>query len=127
MHELASIRNVEYSRIVNSPLRLFKAQIFQALAHPTRVAVVEALRDGELSAGALLATLEVEQANLSQHLAVLRAKQVVLSRKDGNQVLYTLRDPVLVEVLDLLKQYFNSQLAESVALLGEMNAHEQRP
>ncbi len=112
---------------MNSSLRLFKAQIFQALAHPTRVAVVEALRDGELSAGALLATLEVEQANLSQHLAVLRAKQVVVSRKDGNQVLYTLRDPVLVQVLDLLKQYFNSQLAESIALLGEMNANEQRP
>lgn len=110
---------------MNSPLRRFKAQIFQALAHPTRIAVVEALRDGEVSAGVLLARLQVEQANLSQHLAVLRAKQVVVSRKDGNQMHYTLRDPVLVQVLDLLKQYFNSHLAESIALLGEMNADEE--
>lgn len=112
---------------MKSPLRLFKAQIFQALAHPTRIAVVEALRDGEVSAGALLTMLQVEQANLSQHLAVLRAKQVVVGRKDGNQVHYTLRDPVLLQVLDLLKQYFNSHLAESVALLGAMNADEDRP
>lgn len=111
---------------MNTPLRLFKANIFQALAHPTRIAVVEALRDGEVSAGALLNTVQVEQANLSQHLAVLRAKQVVVSRKDGNQVHYTLRDPVLVQVLDLLKQYFNSHLAENIALLGEMHAAEEQ-
>ncbi len=111
---------------MNSPLRLFKAQIFQALAHPTRIAVVEALRDGEVSAGALLAQLQVEQANLSQHLAVLRAKQVVVSRKDGNQVHYTLRDPVLVQVLDLLKQYFNAHLTENIALLSEMTANEDQ-
>lgn len=111
---------------MNSPLRRFKAQIFQALAHPTRIAVVEALRDGEVSAGALLAQLQIEQANLSQHLAVLRAKHVVVSRKDGNQVHYTLRDPVLVQVLDLLKQYFNAHLAENIALLNEMSASEDQ-
>ncbi|MEP7117035.1 MAG: metalloregulator ArsR/SmtB family transcription factor [Acidobacteriota bacterium] len=110
---------------MNSPLRSFKAQIFQALAHPTRIAVVEALRDGEVSAGTLLSKLKVEQANLSQHLMVLRAKHVVVSRKEGNQVHYTLRDPVLVEVLDLLKLYFNAHLTENIALLGEMVAADE--
>jgi DNA-binding transcriptional ArsR family regulator len=105
---------------VNSPLRLFKAQVFQALAHPTRIAIVEALQDGEMSAGALVAHLRVEQANLSQHLAVLRARQVVVSRKAGNQVYYVLRDPVLLEVLDLLKQYFNAHLSATAALLDAM-------
>lgn len=105
---------------MNSPLRTFKAQVFQALGHPTRIAVVEALRDGELSAGALVAHLGVEQANLSQHLAVLRAKQIVVSRKAGNQAYYALRDPMLLQVLDLLKQYFNAHLNETVAMLGEM-------
>lgn len=111
---------------MNSPLRLFKAQIFQALAHPTRIAIVEALRDGEVSAGALLVHLNVEQANLSQHLTVLRTKQVVVSRKAGNQVYYTLRDPVLIQVLDLLKQYFNAQLQQTAAMLDEMN-HSDGP
>ncbi len=104
---------------MNTPLRQFKAQIFQALAHPTRIAIVEALREGEAAAGALLVHLPVEQANLSQHLAVLRSKQIVVSRKDGNQVYYALRDPVLIQVLDLLKQYFNSQLQQTAALLDD--------
>jgi ArsR family transcriptional regulator len=109
-----------------SELRTFKAQIFQALAHPTRIAVVDALRDGERTAGALMAELGVEQANLSQHLAILRAKHVVVSRKHGNQVYYALRDRVLTRVLDLLKKYFYAHLNETLAMLEEMNAADRR-
>jgi ArsR family transcriptional regulator len=110
---------------VNSPLRLFKAQIFQALAHPTRIAIVEHLREGEVSAGVLLSRLGVEQANLSQHLTVLRARNVVVSRKVGNQVFYSLRDPVLIAVLDLLKQYFNTHLQQTAAMLDEMHSEPE--
>jgi len=101
-------------------LRRFKAQVFQALAHPTRIAIVEALKDGELSAGALQDLLGVEQANLSQHLAVLRSRHVVVNRKVGNQVFYALRDPVLLEVLALLRGYFSAHLNETLAMLGEL-------
>lgn len=101
-------------------LRKFKAQVFQALAHPTRIAIVEALRDGELPAGTLMERLHLEQANLSQHLAVLRSKQVLVNRKAGNQVFYAVRDPVLIQVLDLLRQYFFSHLNETLAMLGEL-------
>ncbi len=112
---------------MNSALRTFKAQIFQALANPTRIAIVEALRDGEITAGALLTLLGGEQSNLSQHLAVLRAKHVVASRKSGNQVYYALRDPVLIQVLDLLKQYVSAHLNVTLAMLGEMDpAHDRR-
>jgi DNA-binding transcriptional ArsR family regulator len=105
---------------VTSELRAFKARIFQGLAHPTRIAMVEALGEGELPAGKLIAKLKLEQANASQHLAVLRARQVVVGRKKGNQVHYSLRDPVLKEVLALLKDYFYSQLSESATLLKEI-------
>jgi ArsR family transcriptional regulator len=101
-------------------LRRFKADIFQALAHPTRIAIVESLREGELGAGVLLDRLGLEQANLSQHLAILRTKQVVVSRKSGNQVYYSLRDPVLSKVLDLLRQYFYAQLNESRTMLSDL-------
>ena len=98
-------------------LRLFKAEIFQALGHPTRIAIVEALRDGEQSAGQLIGALGLEQANASQHLAVLRNKKVVRSRRDGNQVFYSLRDPVLLQVLETLRKYFHSQLSETHSLM----------
>jgi ArsR family transcriptional regulator len=105
---------------MSQELRRFKAEIFQALAHPTRIAMVEALREGEKSAGQLIEHLGLEQANASQHLAVLRAKQIVASRKEGNQVFYSLRDPVLVEVLDILKRYFYSHLSQTMSMFKEI-------
>src|SRR5580693_5700912 len=105
---------------MDTALRQFKSEIFQGLANPTRIAIVELLRDGERSAGQLIEKLGIEQANASQHLAVLRAKQIVVSRKAGNQVYYSLRDPVLKQVLDLLREYFYSQLSESATLLKEI-------
>ena len=105
-------------------LRRFKAEIFQALAHPTRIAIVEALRNGERSAGQIIDDLEVEQANASQHLAVLRAKQIVTSRKEGNQVFYSLRDPMLIEVLDIMKRYFYAQLSHTASMLKEIRSEK---
>jgi DNA-binding transcriptional ArsR family regulator len=101
-------------------LRQFKSEIFQALANPTRIAIVEALRDGEMSAGKLIEKLGIEQANASQHLSILRAKQIVVNRKVGNQVFYSIRDPALIEVLDILRRYFYSQLSQTVTMLDEV-------
>ncbi len=108
-------------------LRRFKAGIFQALAHPTRIAIVEALRNGEMSAGQIIEQLGLEQANASQHFAVLRTKQVLVNRKEGNQVFYSLRDPVLLEVLDILKRYFHSQLSETMSMLKEIRMEKGAP
>lgn len=105
---------------MSEALRRFKAEVFQALAHPTRVAIVELLRDGPLAAGRLMEQMGIEQANVSQHLSVLRAKHVVLTRKAGNQVIYSLRDPILIEVLDTMRRYFQSHLNETVATLREV-------
>jgi ArsR family transcriptional regulator len=105
---------------VTQELRRFKAEIFQALAHPTRIAIVETLGSGEMSAGQIIEELGIEQANASQHLSVLRSKQIVVNRKEGNQVFYSLRDPVLIEVLDILKRYFYSQLSQTASMLKEI-------
>jgi ArsR family transcriptional regulator len=106
-------------------LRSFKASIFQALAHPTRIAVVELLRGGELSAGAIQERVGIEQANLSQHLTVLRSRQIIVNRKEGNQVFYSLRDPMLVEVLDILRRYFRANRSQAIAMLDEAEAEAQ--
>ncbi len=103
-------------------LRQFKAEFFQALAHPTRIAILEQLRDGELAAGAIIERLGMEQANVSQHLAVLRAKQIVVNRKAGNQVFYSVRDPLIIQVLDLMRKYFHKQLSEDLSILEEVEA-----
>ena len=98
-------------------LRRFKAGVFQVLAHPTRIHIIECLRDGEQSVSAILDRIAVEPANASQHLSVLRSKGLVVSRKEGNQVFYGLRDPMLIEVLDAMRAHFRAHLEESVAML----------
>ncbi len=105
---------------MGSDLRRFKSEIFQALAHPTRIAIVELVREGELSAGQVIEKLGIEQANASQHLAILRAKHVLVNRKAGNQVFYSIRDASLIEVLDILRRYFYSQLSSTVSMLEEV-------
>lgn len=103
-------------------LRSYKASVFQALGHPTRIAIVEMLRNGELSAGVLQERLGIEQANVSQHLAILRNRQILVNRKEGNQVFYSLRSPILVEVLDLMRRYIQTSLKDTVQMLGELKA-----
>ena len=101
-------------------LRRFKAEVFRVLAHPTRIHVIETLRTSELSVGQILGRVKVEPANLSQHLSVLRSKNLVVTRKAANQVLYRLRDPLLIEVLDAMRKYFQRHFEEAIFLLEEM-------
>lgn len=102
-------------------LRRFKAEVFQVLGHPTRIHIVECLRDGELAVNELLERVGVEPANLSQHLGVLRGKDLVVKRKAGNQVWYSLRDPLLLEVLAIMRRYFQAHLAEAMAMLRQIS------
>jgi ArsR family transcriptional regulator len=110
---------------MQNTLRQFKASFFQALAHPTRIAIVEQLRGGELSAGALIEKLGIEQANASQHLAVLRAKNILIHRKAGNQVFYSVRDPLIIEVLDVMRRYFHKHMTEIVSTLKGIDKAEK--
>ena len=106
-------------------LRRFKAGVFQALGHPTRIAIVELLRDeGEIPVTRIQEQLGLEQANVSQHLAVLRVKQIVIGRKEGNQVFYSLRDRVFGRILDLMRQFFQAHLHEALAMLKDIEAEE---
>ncbi len=100
-------------------LRQFKTEIFQALAHPSRIAIVECLRDGETSVGQLCEKVGIEQANASQHLAVLRTKHIVETRKKGNQIFYRLRSPLFGDMLELMRQYFFDHMNEAMQMLKQ--------
>lgn len=107
-----------------SQVRQYKASIFQALAHPTRIQILEVLRDGELSVRAILSKVERDQANISQHLATLRQRGLVVNRKEGNQVFYSVRDPLLFQVLELMRRFSTAHLNEHMALLERFKAEE---
>jgi DNA-binding transcriptional ArsR family regulator len=103
-------------------LRRFKAGVFQVLAHPTRIHIVEELASGEQSVSTLLKSIPVEQANLSQHLSLLRSRGLVLTRRERNQVFYRLRDEMLPQVLLAMRKHFASHLEESLELLKTLES-----
>jgi ArsR family transcriptional regulator len=107
-------------------MRRFKAGVFQALAHPTRVAIVEFLSQGELFVGQICEKVGVEQANASQHLGILRNRHIVQARKAGNQTLYRLRDPAFGKVLAALREFFLAHVAETLEVLRQEQAEAEK-
>ena len=98
----------------------FKAEFFKALAHPLRIAILDALRKGELGVNELCSQLKAEQSNLSQQLGVLRNRNIVVGRKEGLNVYYSVRDTTIFRLLDVAKQIFNNQLIDVKQLLSQI-------
>src|SRR5215813_2858218 len=99
----------------------FKADFFKALAHPLRISILDALRDGELTVNEISQRFAVEQANASQQLAVLRNKNIVRARKDGASVFYSVVDPKIFALLDVARAIFNNHLLDVRATLEEID------
>jgi ArsR family transcriptional regulator len=90
----------------------FKADLFKVLSNPVRIQILDALRLGEQSVGYIADWLEIEASAVSQQLAVLRSRNLVISRKQGNYVFYSVRDPALFKVLDAALEVFNNHLVD---------------
>ena len=113
----------DYSMHVNAmPQQLanFKAEFFKALAHPVRIRILDCLRAGEKGVNELSQILQIEQANVSQQLAVLRARNIVIGRKSGSNVYYSVSDTTLFKLLDVAKKIFNNHLVGVREMLQEM-------
>jgi len=104
----------------------FKAEFFKALAHPVRIRIVDSLRGGEKGVNELSQMLRVEPANVSQQLAVLRVRNIVVGRKAGSSVFYSVSDPALFNLLDAAKEIFNNQLVGVRDMLEEMKEGRRR-
>ncbi|MGH7393319.1 MAG: ArsR/SmtB family transcription factor [Candidatus Rokuibacteriota bacterium] len=108
-------------------LQTFKAEFFKALAHPIRIRILEILRTGERSVQELQAVLGIDQAAVSQQLAVLRGRHVVTPRKEGTTVRYAVRDAAVGDLLDVARRIFNNQLAGTRTMLRELQREARRP
>lgn len=103
-----------------SDLARFKAEFFKALAHPLRIRIIDALREGEIGVNDLCERLQVEQSTLSQQLAQLRGRNIVVGRKEGQNVFYSIRDRSIFRLLDAAKEIFNNQLISVQDMLSRL-------
>lgn len=79
---------------------LAEADFMKALSHPTRLQIMELLRSGEKCVCEIYPVLNLEQANISRHLAVLKREGLLQSRKDGLKVIYWAPDQLVYQIID---------------------------
>jgi DNA-binding transcriptional ArsR family regulator len=103
-----------------TPLYVAKATLFRTLGHPARVRLLELLRDGERSVGALQEALDLDSGGTSQHLAALRRIGLVESRREGTSVYYRVADPEVFALLDVGRARIARTLQEQQVLLEEL-------
>lgn len=102
-------------------LQTFKADFFKALSNPLRIRILELLREGDKYVHELQEHMNVESAVVSQQLAILRNKNIVLGVKDGTKVMYSVKDPLLFDLLDIAKRIFNNSLNDTIQMLKDIN------
>jgi len=93
-----------------------KAELCKTFADPKRLIIIEELRQGEKAVGDLAQTLAISQAVVSRHLAILRERGVVKTRREGTNIYYSLSDPRICEACDLVHQILLNQIAKSKEL-----------
>jgi ArsR family transcriptional regulator len=115
------------SRNGQPPVYALKADFFRVLGHPARVRLLQTLRNGELTVGALQEALELESGATSQHLSILRKQGIVESRRDGTNVYYRVSDPRTLELLELVKVIILSTLEGNRALFDDLAVEDFGP
>jgi len=112
--------------VSSGDVQTFKARFFKALAHPTRIRILEILTHGGRTVYELQEALTLEQATVSQQLAVLRNQGIVNADKEGLAVRYSLRDPLVSELLGVARRIFNNHLVSTRELLRELQRESRR-
>jgi DNA-binding transcriptional ArsR family regulator len=102
------------------------AHICGVFAHPLRLELLQLLHEqGECTVGDLAEATGVRMANLSQHLAVMRATNIVIARKEGVSVYYRLADPRIMQAFDLITEVMLGQMAREEEWRREFAANIQ--
>ncbi|WP_153457492.1 ArsR/SmtB family transcription factor [Streptomyces smaragdinus] len=107
---------------MSAPLYQLKAEFFKTLGHPVRIRVLELLSRREHAVSEMLPEIGVEPAHLSQQLAVLRRANLVVTRREGSTVYYSLTSPEVSELLTIARSILSGVLAGQAELLADLRS-----
>ncbi len=97
------------------------ADLCKMLSNPKRLKIIENLQDTEKTVSELVSDVGIRQANLSQHLAELRKRDLVETRKEGANVYYEIANPKIVQACNLVREVLLERLSENGDLVGDEN------
>jgi ArsR family transcriptional regulator len=94
-----------------------KAEILKALAQPTRLKILQLLRNGEKCICEIVPAINGEQSNISRHISLMQKSNLVTTRKDGVKVMVKVKDPRVFEILDSISIMLRNQMSERSKLI----------
>ena len=86
------------------------AELCKVFSNPTRLEILNLLRDKEMSVTELIEKTELSQANISQHLSIMRSKGIVISDRKGKNIYYRLTNPKIIKAFDIIRKVLNERL-----------------
>ena len=90
------------------------AELCKVLSSPARLEILNMLRDGRKSVGELIKITGYGQANISQHLAVMKRNGVVNFEREGNNVYYSLADTKIIRAFDIIREMLGERLKKEL-------------
>ncbi len=96
------------------------ADMCKVLSHATRLEILNTLRKKEISVSELAVRLQITIGNLSQHLNMMKQRRVLVSRKEGNLVLYRLANPKMLKAFDLIREILLEQMQRESLLVQHL-------
>lgn len=97
------------------------AEVCKVFTNPKRLEIISLLRDGEKTVNELTELAGVPQANISQHLTVLRQNNVVTTRRNGANIYYKIANPKILQACDLMREVLLEKLSENEKLVKRMS------
>ena len=98
-------------------INIYHSEMCKVFSHPKRLELINVLREREMRVGDLSEKLGLASANLSQHLAMMKERHILVSRKEGNVVYYRITNPRILEAFDLLRAIMFEQIRQDAALI----------
>ena len=95
-----------------------QAEFCKGMAHPKRIQILRTLKTGEKTVNELARLTGIPQANMSQHLSLLRQIGLLSTRRDGTNIYYSISDPRIVEACDLVRSCIGERLKKSQMVLA---------
>ncbi len=96
------------------------AEMCRVFSNPTRLEILDLLREKEKSVTELVEQTELSQANISQHLSIMRSKGIVASTRKGKNIYYALTNPKIIRAFDLIREALAERLRKNGRLIAQL-------
>jgi len=90
------------------------AELCKVFSNPTRLEILNLLRDKEMSVTGLIEKTKLSQANISQHLSIMKSKGIVISDRKGKNIYYRLTNPKIIKAFDIIREVLSERLRSRV-------------